>query len=136
MRDKVEFESWQEFEEFVRYVFESHGFETQFRVVFRDEEGRSEIDVVAERGSICLAADAKRYTEGWYRLTAIKREAEKHESRCRRFSRVTGKKAIPVVVPLIDDGIALHGSCIIVPFRALNDFLSNLELYLAEFGYL
>ena len=136
MRGEVEFESWQEFEEFVRYVFESHGFETQFRVVFRDEEGRSEIDVVAERGSICLAADAKRYTGGWYRLTAIKREAEKHESRCRRFSRVTGKKAIPVVVPLIDDGIALHGSCIIVPFRALNDFLSNLELYLAEFGYL
>jgi len=97
VRGVKEFESWQEFEEFVKEVFESHEFETQFRVVFRDENGKSEIDVVASRGNVCLAVDAKRYTESWYRLSAVKREAEKHTSRCKRFSAVTGKKVVPVV---------------------------------------
>ncbi len=127
---------WQEFEEFVKDVFEAHGFEAKLRVVFRDEKGKSEIDVVAVRGKILLAVDAKRYSKGWYRLSAVKREAKKHVERCRRYSKLTGRKAVPVVVPMIDDGIVEWSGCIIVPARALNDFLLNVEAYLAEFGFL
>ncbi len=128
--------SWQEFEELVREVLESHGFETMFRVVFRDEEGRSEIDVVAERFGIVLAIDAKRYARNWYRKSAIKREARKHAERCKRYSRVEGKDVIPVIVSFVDDEVVECSGCIIVPLRAINDFLLNIEAYLADFGFL
>jgi Holliday junction resolvase-like predicted endonuclease len=131
-----EFDSWQKFEEFVRDVFESYEFETQFRVVFRDDMGKSEIDVLACRGKLVLAIDAKRYTGGWYRLSAVRREAKKHAERCRRYSKLSGREVIPILVPLIDDGIVSCGGCLIVPMRALRDFLSNIEYYLTLFGYL
>ncbi len=127
---------WQEFEELVSNVFELHGFEVKRRVVFKDEKGKNEIDVVAERSGLILAIDAKRYTEGWYRLSAIKREAKKHAERCSRYSKVVEKEVIPIVVPLIDDGIIEYCGSLIVPFRAINDFLCNIELYLVEFGFI
>ncbi len=127
---------WQEFEELISKILEEHGFEVKRRVVFRDKIGRSEIDAVAKRGNTILAIDAKRYTEGWYRLSAIKREARKHAKRCERYSKIVGNNVVPVVVPLIDDGVIYYCGCLIVPFRAINDFLCNIELYLVEFGFL
>ena len=131
----MSFSSWQEFEEAIREILEIHGFSTKFRYVFKDERGKAEIDVLAERYSLVLAIDAKRYTEGWYRLSAIKKEAEKHAGRCRRLERLAGGKVIPVIVPLIDDVIYLHEGSIIVPFSKLNDFLLNIHAYLHEFGF-
>lgn len=130
----MNFTTWQEFEEAIREILEHHGFATRFRYVFRDEQGRAEVDVLAERYGIMLAIDAKRYTHGWYRLSAIKREAEKHAKRCERLEKVTSRKVIPVVVPLIDDSIYFHKGVVIVPFVKLNDFLLNIHAYLHEFG--
>jgi len=127
--------TWQEFEEKVREVLEGHGYTTSFRVVFRDEEGRAEIDVVAERFGLILAIDAKRYTKRWHRVSALKKQSEKHAERCKRYERLTGRKVIPVVVSLIDDRIVFHEGCIVVPFDNLDDFLLNLHHYLAEFGF-
>ncbi|ADC64523.1 conserved hypothetical protein [Ferroglobus placidus DSM 10642] len=126
--------TWQEFEEEILKIFEEHGFKSKRRFIFRDEIGRGEIDILAERFGIILAVDAKRYTEGWYRLSALKREAKKHAERCRRLEKVIGRKVIPVIVPLIDDRVYFHHS-FIVPFVSLNDFLLNLHYYLAEFGF-
>ncbi len=127
--------SWQEFERFVKEILEHHGFSTKMRVIFRDEVGRSEIDVLAERYDIILAIDAKRYAENWYRLSAIKREARKHEERCRRYEKVINKKVVPVIVSLIDDMVYSHGRCIIVPIEKFNDFLININFYLEHFNY-
>jgi len=131
----MNFSSWQEFEEAIRDILEIHGFSTKFRYVFRDEHGRTEIDVLSERYGIMMAIDAKRYTEGWYRISTIKKESEKHAERCRRLERLIAKKIIPVVVPLIDDNIYFHRGTIIVPFRKFNDFLLNIYAYLDEFGF-
>ena len=131
----MSFSSWQEFEEAIREVLEIHGFSTKFRYVFKDEKGRAEVDVLAERYGLTLAIDAKRYTERWYRLSAVKKEAEKHADRCRRLERIQNKKVIPVVVPLIDDSIYFHGESIIIPFSKLNDFLIHIHAYLYEFGF-
>ena len=128
--------SWQEFEEVTKSVFESHGFETKFRFVFKDGYGKSEIDVLAIRHDTILAIDAKRYTAKWHRTSALKKQAEKHAERCERYSKLINKKVIPVIVSLIDDSIVFHGGCIVVPFESLNDFLINLHAYLAEFGFL
>ncbi len=126
--------SWQEFEEEILRIFETHGFKTKRRFVFKDEEGKSEVDIVAERFGITVGVDAKRYTERWYRLSALKKEAEKHAKRCKRLERVLGKRVIPVIVPLIDDQIYFHHS-LIVPYPSLNDFLTNIHYYLIEFGF-
>lgn len=128
--------SWQEFEEITKNVLESHGFETKFRFVFKDESGKAEIDVFALRHDIILAIDAKRYTAKWHRKYALKKQAEKHAERCERYSKLINKKVVPVIVSLIDDNIVFHEGCIVVPFESLNDFLTNLHAYLAEFGFL
>lgn len=128
--------SWQEFEENIKKVLEQHGFETKLRFIFKDEKGKSEIDVLAVRHNTILAIDAKRYTARWHRKSALKKQAEKHVERCKRYSKLVNWKVIPVIVSLIDDSIVFHEECIIVPFESLNDFLINLHAYLAEFGFL
>ncbi|RLI76055.1 hypothetical protein DRP05_13585 [Archaeoglobales archaeon] len=128
--------SWQEFEEITKTILESHGFETKFRFVFRDEKSKSEIDVLAVRHDIMLAIDAKRYTAKWHRKSALKKQAEKHVERCERYSKLINKRVIPVIVSLIDDQIVFHEGCIVVPFESLNDFLIDLHAYLDEFGFL
>uniref|UniRef100_A0A7C3RER1 Restriction endonuclease type IV Mrr domain-containing protein n=1 Tax=Archaeoglobus fulgidus TaxID=2234 RepID=A0A7C3RER1_ARCFL len=127
---------WQEFEEEVRKICEAHDFTTKFRYVFKDEEGKSEIDVVAERYGTVLCFDAKLYSASRYRVSQLKKEAEKHRERVERFSTVTGKKAVPVIVSFIDDLIRFHAGCIVVPYSSLNEFLGNLHYYLSEFGFL
>lgn len=127
---------WQEFEEAVREIFEAHNFKTTFRYVFRDSEGKAEIDIIAERHGIVLCIDAKLYSASRYRASQIRKEAEKHRNRCERYSKLTGKDAIPVLVPFIDDSMRFHDGCLIVPFNTLNNFLSEIHYYLSEFGYL
>jgi Holliday junction resolvase-like predicted endonuclease len=126
---------WQDFEEFVQEIFNKHGYETQFRVVFRDEEGKSEIDVIAEKFGKIIAIDAKKYSEGWYRVSALKSQARKHFNRCRRFSRLKRSDVIPVIVSFIDDSLFLHSGCIVIPIDRLNDFILNIDTYLAEFEF-
>lgn len=128
--------SWQEFETEVKRICEIHEFKTTFRHIFRDELGKAEIDVVAERGKILLCIDAKLYSKHRYRISQLKKEAEKHVMRCERFSKKVGKKAVPVIITLIDDSVYYHGGCIIVPFHSLNHFLTEIYYYLSEFGYL
>ncbi|MEG9195241.1 MAG: hypothetical protein V6S10_07985 [Candidatus Methanoglobus sp.] len=127
---------WQDFEIEVKKICEEHGFRTSFHNLFRDEIGKAEIDVVAERGSITLCLDAKLYSGHRYRVSQLKREAEKHSNRCKRFSKLSGKSAVPVIISFIDDAIYFHSGCIIVPFESLNHFLTEIYYYLAEFGYL
>jgi len=120
----------------VKEVLEFHEFSTSFRVVFRDENGKSEIDIIAKRFNLILGIDAKRYTERWYRLSALKREAKKHAERCQRFEKMIGRRVIPVIVPLIDDELHFHEGCIIVPFSKFNDFIVNIHTYLTIFGFI
>ena len=120
----------------MKEVLNFHEFSTSSRVIFKDGIGKSEIDIVAERFNLTLGIDAKRYTERWYRLSALKREAKKHAERCRRFEKVIGKKVIPIIVPLIDDDLHFYEGCIIVPFSKFNDFIVNIHTYLTIFGFI
>ena len=129
----MKFETWQEFEEVIKNILEKHGFKTSLRVFFSDSQGRSEIDVIAERFGVLIAIDAKLYSAEWYRASALRKEARKHAKRCKRFARVIGKGVFPVIVSLIDDKIIEHSGCVVVPFYSLNDFLLNISVYLEEF---
>ncbi len=128
-------DSWQDFEREVERICSAHGFKTLLRYVFRDEFGKAEIDVVAERYDLVLCIDAKLYSAHRYRVSQLKREAKKHVERCMRFSKLMKKRAIPILVSFIDDSVYFHEGCIIVPFRSLNEFLTEIYYYLAEFGF-
>jgi Holliday junction resolvase-like predicted endonuclease len=125
---------WQEFEEKVKEIFDRHGYETKFRLIFRDSNGKGEIDVVAEKFGLVLGIDAKKYAEHWHRASTLKKQAEKHAERCTRFGKLKGKDVIPVIVSFIDDSIFYHSGCIVVPFEKLNDFLLNIHAYMLEFA--
>ncbi len=127
---------WQEFERIIKEVCDFHGFKTSFRVVFKDSEGKSEIDVVAERFQIVLCIDAKFYSAKRYRASQLRKEAKKHVKRCKRYSKIKRCNVVPVVVSFIDDSINFHEGCIVVPFDCFNDFLENIYYYLALFNYL
>ncbi len=128
--------NWREFEDQVRKVCEENEFEVKFHFNFKDELGRGEIDVLAVRFDLVLGIDAKFYSSHRYRVSQLKREAEKHAERCKRLSKILGKRCIPVVVSFIDDLIYHHSECIIVPFHSFNEFLNNIYCYLADFGYI
>jgi len=124
---------WQEFEEVVKRVFDENGYKTCFRVVFKDSEGKSEIDVVAEKYGKIIAIDAKNYSGSWHRTSAIKNQAVKHIDRCIRYSRLKGTEVTPIIVSFIDDNIFFHSGCLVVPFEKLNDFILNIHEYSMEF---
>jgi|Deesub1362A_J573_1020465.scaffolds.fasta_scaffold00136_54 hypothetical protein len=125
--------TWQEFEENVEEILKQHSFETSLRKVFKTNQ-KYEIDVVAFRYGLYLGIDCKLYGPQRYRLSQIKKEAEKHVERCNEFQKVVDKRVIPVLVTYIEEEIYLHSGCIIVPYTRLNDFLNNLEYYLDALG--
>jgi len=125
--------TWQEFEEEVEKILQQHHFETFLRKVFKTKQ-KYEMDVVAFRYGLCLGIDCKLYGPHRYRLSQIKKEAEKHVERCLEFQKLVSQKVIPILVTHIEEEIRLHSGCIIVPYSRFDDFLNHLEYYLDGLG--
>jgi Holliday junction resolvase-like predicted endonuclease len=121
--------TWQEFEEQIRDVLECAGFSTDFRKVFVAAGRRYEIDVVAHRFDTTILIDAKRYGKAWLRSSSIRAQARKHLARCSEFDQAFSVSSVPVIVSWIDDALLSEGSCFIVPFDKLEDFVVHLEGY-------
>lgn len=128
------FERWQDFEEHIRDVFENHGFTTEFRKVFRSNDRKYEIDLVARRFDRTLCVDCKLYGETWYRESRLREEARLHVERCREYTRKIGEQAVPIIVSWLDDDLIIEDACLFVPYRSLNDFLANLDYYMDALG--
>lgn len=128
------FERWQEFEEHIQEVFETHGFNTEFRRVFQTPSRKYEIDLVATRYDRALGVDCKLYGETWYRESRLRKEARLHTERCHEYSQVSGRPTTPIIVSWLDDNLLIEDECLFVPYPALNDLLSNLDYYMSELG--
>ncbi len=124
---------WQDLEELTFKALEAHGFECEFRKVFVNGS-RYEIDVLARKGGITMAFDCKYYLKVKSRKSALKREARKHYLRCEKLSEVTGERTVPIILTFLDDSLLYMEGCIIVPLRALNDFLLQYAYYLGLFS--
>ncbi len=124
--------TWQEFEEQIRDVLECAGFSTEFRKVFTLDGRRHEIDVVARRFDTTLLVDAKRYGKARLRSSSLKAEARKHLIRCGEFDRAFSSTSVPVIVSWLDDALLIDGTCFIVPFDKLEDFIVHVERYCAS----
>ncbi len=124
--------TWQEFEEQTRNVLECAGFSTEFRKVFTLDGRRHEIDVVARRFDTTLLIDAKRYGKARHRSSSLKAEARKHLIRCAEFDRAFSRASVPVIVSWLDDALFIDGTCFIVTFDKLEDFITHVEYYRAS----
>ncbi len=124
--------TWQAFEEQTRDVLECAGFSTEFRKVFTWGGRRHEVDVVARRFDTTLLIDAKRYGKARYRSSSLKAEARKHLTRCAEFDRAFSSTSVPVIVSWLDDALVIDGTCFIVPFDKLEDFITHVEYYRAS----
>lgn len=130
----MEVNKWQELEEITFKALESHGFECMLRKVFKDSSRRYEIDVIAMEENLTLAFDCKYYLRTKSRTSALRREARKHFRRCERYRELTGERVIPILLTFLDDSLFCMEGCVVVPLRALNDFLLRRHFYLELFS--
>ncbi len=130
MRETFKISSWQEFEELTRDIIELHGFKAEFRKVFRNQDRKFEVDVVATKDDLCLAIDCKLYGYSRYRRSQLRSEAEKHSIRCKELEKLVGMRVTPLIVSLLDDDLLIENGCLFVPITKLNDFLINQERYM------
>ena len=118
---------WQDFEEYVLKIVLSFGVDADFRKVFFNDVRKFEIDVVGYWDCFCLCIDCKLYGDGRYRVSSLKKEAEKHVLRCVEFEKIAGKKCVPVLVTLLDDDISFEFGCLVVPYYKFNCFLNDIH---------
>jgi Holliday junction resolvase-like predicted endonuclease len=131
--DRLVVDSWQELEELTRRILEAHGYVCDFRRVFKTDRRKYEVDIIARKAGQVLAIDCKHYLKTKSRRSALKTEAKKHLERCEEYNWVHREDAVPVIITLLDDALFYANGCIVVPLRALNDFLLNSDDYLASF---
>lgn len=126
-------ESWQELEELTRRIFEAHGYDCDFRKVFKNARRKYEVDIVATKSGQVLVVDCKHYLRLKSRGSALRREAKIHFTRCCEYTKIYEEKAVPLLITFLDDAVFFANGCIVVPLQALNDFLLNSETYIDAF---
>ena len=125
---------WKDFEHLVAYILERHEFQTFTNYRFKTDR-KFEIDVIAVKENIVLVIECKMWSRGRYKLSALKQVAKVHLEKLNELKKfnpffIQGKKVIPLVVTLFEEGIVEHEKVIFVPLWKLNTFLLNLWEFL------
>lgn len=130
---------WREFETLITRVFEENDFITFQNYRFTIRTQRNEIDIVAIKTSLAIAADAKHYSttgRGSIKqsIVAQKNRAERlalhisEDLKCLlRGEGVT--EIIPIIITWLEERIRIHDAVAIIPIFKLNRFLISLDLY-------
>jgi len=116
---------WEEFEEKVEEIFKLHNFKTIRNFRFKTTK-RFEIDIIAEKRDLLFVIDCKQWNKGRYKISALKKAAERNLERSRELqSTLIGrnKKVIPIIITLFDEAIYEYEGVYIVPLFKLNSFL-------------
>ncbi|MCD6371217.1 MAG: restriction endonuclease, partial [Candidatus Aenigmarchaeota archaeon] len=118
---------WRFFENFVREIFELHGFRTKIHIRVGPKNGKKEIDILAYNNFLAFLVECKRWWRGRYKNYALKKEAQKHLERVRLLSSysfiVRKRKVVGIIVTLLDEQIKKENSIYFVPLWRLNTFL-------------
>jgi Holliday junction resolvase-like predicted endonuclease len=138
------FLTWQEFEDFSKYVFEKNDFFCNKHYRFELSNRRWEIDILAVKKPIVVAVDCKQWKKGW-RGVASQRAAEKQIERAKKLSKYytfTEKKNkvhdwnhvyfVPAILSLIPSNARYFKKVPIVPILQLQDFLTYLPSYIQD----
>lgn len=115
--------TWRAFEEFVAYIFSSHGYKVKTHYILK--EPRAEIDVVAWREDYAIAADCKHWSRTVSR-SGVKGIVEAQVERTYRLLRERGlgfARAYPIIVTLQRADQPFYGGIPWIAVNQLNDFL-------------
>tara|TARA_Y100000310_G_scaffold339703_2_gene433215 strand:+ start:62 stop:496 length:435 start_codon:yes stop_codon:yes gene_type:complete len=123
-------EKWQVFEKLVGFIFEEHGFSViQNKVVVFKDKRKRQYDVIASGFDKVYLVECKKWRNGRYKTSALKKSAVDHYKRCWMYKEVTSKKVVPVMVTLHDEDILFYEGVPLVSVAKLNNFLSKIEEY-------
>jgi Holliday junction resolvase-like predicted endonuclease len=117
--------NWKEFEEKVEEIFQRHNFRTMKNFRIKTSK-RFEIDIIAEKGNLLFVVDCKQWRKGRYKLSALRKAAEKQIERAEAIKQSLiglNKRVIPLLLTLYDEGIYSLQGVFIVPLFKLNSFL-------------
>ncbi len=134
--------TWQEFEEFVAFVFNFHDFQVQQRFRFSTNR-KFEIDIIAKRPSIIFCIDCKQYGVRLGKASSLRNASEEQLRRtlalANSFSQFQADlgcldwsqaKLVPMLVTMLHEDIQYHAKIPIVPASLLNAFLLGYEKHL------
>ena len=116
---------WQNFERLVGFVFEMNDFQVNINKVRTLGKRRRQYDVIARKNDKIYLIECKKWAGNRYRLSALKRAIEKHKERTEFYGDLTGEKAIPIIVTLIEEDIKFYEEMPIVPIFKLNSFINE-----------
>lgn len=129
--------NWSQFEDFCGEIFQKHGFEVETNVRFKAENWY-EIDLVAERKNLVIAADCKHWGRRKGKKYGLKRAVERQKKRVEMLPeaenldwKLEGKKLYPLLVTWLPEEIVLEEGVWIVPVFKLNRFILELGRYLS-----
>ncbi len=116
---------WQYFEKLVAFVFEKNNFETRQNVLIKFSEGKRQFDVIAERFDELFLIECKKWSGNRYKTADLRKAVDNHLERCRLFSEKENKKAVPLIVTLLEEEINNQEGVPIVSIDKLNLFINS-----------
>jgi len=118
---------WQNFERLVGFIFEVNDFQVNVNKVRAFNKKRRQYDVIAKKDDITYLIECKKWAVNRYRLSALKKAIEQHKERTNFYRNLTGEKAIPIMVTLIEEDIKFYEDIPIIPIFKLNSFINEVE---------
>jgi hypothetical protein len=115
--------SWDEFEEFIKYVFVEFGFNVVSNLRL-DCNGGVEFDVVAWNREIVFVVEAKKWKAGGGRWAEVARRHLEKVVKCRSKLLAFAPSAAPLVITSTDTSF-IHGGVPVVSAEKLGHFLSS-----------
>ncbi len=126
-------EKWQVFEKLVAHIFEEHGFKTiQNKVIVFSSKKKRQYDVIAEETTRVYLVECKKWSNGRYKSSALKKSVLDHYKRAYLYKEITSKPIIPLLVTLHQEDILFHERIPLVPIEKLNTFLLTINDYSLE----
>ncbi len=139
IEDLSEVLNWVQFEYLCAKILEFNEFDCKLHYRFKEAGKRFEIDILAYRNGLILAADVKHWSARQGKRSLLVKYAEKQDARIKMlvqskkfredYTNLPVKQITPLIITWYDERIQFHNMVPIVPVYKLNNFLNNIEMY-------
>ncbi len=114
---------WQNFEKLAAFIFEENGYQVKINIVKVFHRMRRQYDVIAKKSGETFLVECKKWSGNRYRLSSLKTAIKQHKDRTDFYTTVTGERAIPLIITLIEEEIHFYEEVPIIPILKLNSFI-------------
>lgn len=125
---------WEGFEDYCAGAIGAAGYSVKRNVRMR--KPTRQIDIVAESPSLILSIDCKRWARGSGE-SRLRGQASAQTERTRQLVGGLGskKRALPVILTMLDNRVRVVDGVPVVPLSALRDFLASVNPYDQGFAF-